>query len=48
MGFMSAGVKKESLRSAASPRQCTRMHNNNKCNNTPREDFGSLTFESEF
>jgi hypothetical protein len=38
---------RKNSRSAASPRQCTRMHNN-KCNSTQREDFGSLTLEYEF
>jgi len=31
------------LKSAASTRRSTRMHNNNTCNSTPREDLDCLT-----
>src|SRR5580704_3873985 len=38
----------EILRSAASPRQCARMHNNNMGSSTSRGNCGSLTFQLSF
>jgi len=46
---MSAYLKKNFLRSAASPRQSARIHNNNnRCSSTSRGIWSYLTFESEF